>query len=166
MGDKPLAPPKGKKKEKRNSQGSQSTPTRKPNNTNLNNAKGKKTQNKPKTLEVAPPAQVVQLIPKDKNAPNFALTPKGPLTPPDVNEKSFYALHLGPQETTKLRAGQVLKCTGGKIRVRNADQKGFNSDNSAYVEKGDILAVTGPVVAFNAHDEDGAHFRVFTSENN
>ncbi|CAG7732905.1 unnamed protein product [Allacma fusca] len=99
----------------------------------------------------------------DKNPLNFEVTPKGPTIPPNVNQKSFAALHVAPQDTTTLKPGQVLKCTGGKVRVRNADQKQFNNQNSKFVEKGDILAINGPAVAVNEDKDEPAHFRVFTA---
>ena len=94
---------------------------------------------------------------------NFEVTKKGPLIPPTVNEKSFYSLTIPPKAEQQLKAGQVLKCTNGKVRVRNATEKAFTSANSQLVEKGDILAITGPVTAVNEDMNEGASFRIFTA---
>ena len=93
---------------------------------------------------------------------NFEVTKKGPLVPPGVNAKSFYSLTIPPKAEQQLKTGQVLKCTHGRIRVRNADAA-KPGKNDQVVEKGDILAVQGPVLAFNEDMNEGASFRIFTA---
>ncbi len=47
--------------------------------------------------------------------------------------------------------------TGGKIRLRNAEEKSFNDGNSMYAEKHDIITITGPVYAENVEKAPDAH---------
>ncbi|CAG7732906.1 unnamed protein product [Allacma fusca] len=121
-----------------------------------------------KESEPAPPPPIPLEPPtledddEDNNPLNFEVNEKGTL-PAGINQKSYYVLHLGPQETITLKINQVLKCTGGKVRVRNINQKGFNEENSLFVGKNDVLKVLGPVVIFNPEHEDNAHFRVFNT---
>lgn len=47
--------------------------------------------------------------------------------------------------------------TGGKIRLRNAEEKNWTDGNSAYAEKNDIITITGAVYAENQEKAPDAH---------